>query len=177
MTLLRGALPNVNGVLQRERRRVEPPLRGLLAAGQVRIAKLVGPLRRSGADVGAIDAEVDRERRAGLRDEDGVGAPAAEQRLGRAAGSAEEGELEDAAGDELMPVVEAGERPFAGLVEDVADVLRQVRLGFRRARARRIVLGVRERVADVVGEVVRQPALGLERSRRDRSTCRRTGSR
>ena len=72
---------------QGERRRIEPPLRRPLAAGQVRIAQLVGTLRRPGADVGAIDAEVHRERRARLRDEDGVGAPAAEHRLGHAAGA------------------------------------------------------------------------------------------
>ena len=62
-----------------------------------------------------------------------------------------------------MPVVEARMRPLAGLVEDVADVLRQVRLGFGRARARRIVVRRRERVADVVRVVVAQALLGLER--------------
>ena len=128
----------------------------------VRVARLVGPLRRAGADVRAIHAQVHRERRAGLRREDRVRSPASEHGLRHAARPAEEGQLVDAAGDELVRVVEARERPLTGLVEDIPHVLREVGLGFGRPRARGVVLRVGPGIADVVGEVVHQPALGLE---------------
>ena len=86
MTLLRGALPNVNGAC-RANAAVSNQRSGVLSPpGRFGIAQLIRTLSRSGADVGPIDAQVHRERRAGLRDEDGVGAPAAEHRLRQAAG-------------------------------------------------------------------------------------------
>ena len=148
---------------QRERRRVEPPLGRSIAAGQIGIAELIGPLRRAGADVRLIDAEVDRERRAGLRGENGIDAPAAEGRFSEATGAVEERQLIDAARDELVPVIEARVRPLAGFVEDVAHVLWNVGFRLGGAGARGIVFRGRERVADVVREVVPQPPLGLER--------------
>ena len=69
MTLLRGALPNVNGAGSANAD-VSNHRSGVRSLGrQVGIAQLIRPLRRTGADVGLIDAEVDGERRARLREE------------------------------------------------------------------------------------------------------------
>ena len=163
MTLLRGALPNVNGAcsanapVSNQRSAVRSP------PAKVRITQLIGPLRGSRADVGAIDPEVHGERRAALRDEDGVDAPAAQRGFDQAARSGKERQLDDAAGNELVPVVEARTRPFAGVVEDVPDVLRHIGLRLGRPRARGIVLRARQRVADVVGVVIPETALELDR--------------
>src|SRR6185503_4336782 len=107
--------PEGERCLQRERRRIEPALWRARAARQIRVAQLIGALRGTGTDVRPIDAEIDGERRAGLRDEDSIGAPAAEDRVSQTAPIFEEWELIHTAGDELIRVVEARSRPFAGL--------------------------------------------------------------
>ena len=98
---------------QGEGRGVEPPVGRSIAAGEIRILDLIGTLRRPGADVRAIDAEVHGERRSRLCGENRIDAPPAQHGFTHTTGVGEERQLVDAARDELMPVIEAGVRPLS----------------------------------------------------------------
>ena len=107
-----GCVAEHEGRRQRKRRRIEPALRGAPARGQIRIAKLVRALGGSGADIGAIDTEVHRERCPRLRQEYGVEAPAIQKGLPpRRSGNGRH--FPGGAGDEQMAVIEARRSPFA----------------------------------------------------------------
>src|SRR6478752_6822744 len=79
----------------------------------VRIAREIRALRRSGADVGAIGPEVDREGCAGLERHNAVESPAAtKRRLPAIPASAEVGERVSEIADKAMAMIEAGSRPL-----------------------------------------------------------------
>src|SRR5205807_8905786 len=117
---------------QRERGGLEPACRCTLARWQVRIADLIRPLRRTRADVRLIDPEVDRERRARLRQEHGVEAPGAEHGGCDASDSRQCRQLIRRTRGKDMPMVAARKRPLAcparsrrtALAEGGVDILR-----------------------------------------------------